>query len=105
MYLFEKPLIRGTLLKRKSQFTALIDIDGEELIAHIPTTNRIGDVENWKSQELDLLRKNFGNKRNFNSMFVKMNEIRNKVMHPSRGSLDDDEKMALVDFYIVLKKS
>lgn len=60
---------------------------------------------NWKSQELDLLRKNFGNKRNFNSMFVKMNEIRNKVKHPSRGSLDDDEKMALVDFYIVLKKS
>ena len=46
MYLFEKPLIRGTLLKRKSQFTALIGIDGEELIAHIPTTNRIGDVEN-----------------------------------------------------------
>ena len=46
MYLFEKPLIRGTLLKRKSQFTALIDIGGEELIAHIPTTNRIGDVEN-----------------------------------------------------------
>ena len=24
-YLFEKPLIRGTLLKRKSQFTALVD--------------------------------------------------------------------------------
>ena len=45
-YLFEKPLIRGTMLKRKSQFTALVDIDGEELIAHIPTTNRIGDVEN-----------------------------------------------------------
>jgi sugar fermentation stimulation protein A len=45
-YLFEKPLIRGTLLKRKSQFTALVDINGEELIAHIPTTNRIGDVEN-----------------------------------------------------------
>ena len=46
IYLFEKPLIRGTMLKRKSQFTALVDIDGEELIAHIPTTNRIGDVEN-----------------------------------------------------------
>lgn len=45
-YVFEKPLIRGTLLKRKSQFTALADIGGEELIAHIPTTNRIGDVEN-----------------------------------------------------------
>ena len=46
IYLFEKPLIRGTMLKRKSQFTALVDIDGEELVAHIPTTNRIGDVEN-----------------------------------------------------------
>ena len=45
-YIFEKPLIRGTMLKRKSQFTALVEIDGEELIAHIPTTNRIGDVEN-----------------------------------------------------------
>ena len=45
-YVFEKPLIRGTMLKRKSQFTALVDIDGEELVAHIPTTNRIGDVEN-----------------------------------------------------------
>ena len=45
-YVFEKPLIRGTMLKRKSQFTALVDIDGEELTAHIPTTNRIGDVEN-----------------------------------------------------------
>ena len=45
-YVFEEPLIRGTMLKRKSQFTTLVDIDGEELIAHIPTTNRIGDVEN-----------------------------------------------------------
>lgn len=34
------------MLKRKSQFTALVEIDGEELVAHIPTTNRIGDVEN-----------------------------------------------------------
>ena len=46
MYQFEKPLIRGTMLKRKSQFTALVNINGEELTAHIPTTNRIGDVEN-----------------------------------------------------------
>lgn len=46
MYQFDEPLIRGTMLKRKSQFTAVVQIDGEELIAHIPTTNRIGDVEN-----------------------------------------------------------
>ncbi len=46
MYKFDEPLIRGTMLKRKSQFTAVVEIDGEEMIAHIPTTNRIGDVEN-----------------------------------------------------------
>lgn len=45
-YTFENPLIRGIMLKRKSQFTALVRIDGEEITAHIPTTNRIGDVEN-----------------------------------------------------------
>lgn len=46
MYRFEEPLLRGTMLKRKSEFTAVVDLNGEELIAHIPTTNRIGDVEN-----------------------------------------------------------
>ena len=43
MFLFERPLIQGTMLKRKSQFTALVSLNGEEIIAHIPTTNRIGD--------------------------------------------------------------
>ena len=46
MFVFDRPLIQGTLLKRKSQFTALVEVGDEELIAHIPTTNRIGDVEN-----------------------------------------------------------
>lgn len=46
MYRFDEPLIRVTMLKRKSQFTAVVEVNGEELIAHIPTTNRIGDVEN-----------------------------------------------------------
>ena len=45
-YLFEPPLIRGTMLKRNSQFTAAVEVDGEQFVAHIPTTNRIGDVEN-----------------------------------------------------------
>lgn len=46
MYKFNTPLIKGIMIKRKSQFTALININGEEITAHIPTTNRIGDVEN-----------------------------------------------------------
>lgn len=45
-YLFEPPLIRGTMLKRNSQFTAAVEVDGEQFVAHMPTTNRIGDVEN-----------------------------------------------------------
>lgn len=46
MYQFEQPLIQGVMLKRKSQFTAQAVINGEEITVHIPTTNRIGDVEN-----------------------------------------------------------
>ena len=46
MYIFDEPLIQGTMLKRKSRFTAVVRIGGEELIAHMPITNRIGDVEN-----------------------------------------------------------
>ena len=51
MYLFEKPLIRGVMLKRKSQFTALVSVYGEEMIAHIRadagTRTRISMVCSW----------------------------------------------------------
>lgn len=46
MYYFDEPLTRGVMVRRKSQFTASVLVDGKELTAHIPTTNRIGDVEN-----------------------------------------------------------
>ena len=46
MYRFEPPLIKAVMVKRNSQFTATVLLDGETIIAHIPTTNRIGDVEN-----------------------------------------------------------
>ena len=52
MYQFKEPLIKGKLLKRKSQFTALVDIDGEELIVHIPTTNRIRSISRLASESL-----------------------------------------------------
>ena len=45
-YHFDIPLTRGTMVKRNSQFTATVKVDGEQFAAHIPTTNRIGDVEN-----------------------------------------------------------
>ena len=45
-FIFKEPLIEGVMIKRNSQFTATIQINGETIIAHIPTTNRIGDVEN-----------------------------------------------------------
>ena len=45
-FIFDSPLIEGVMVKRNSQFTATVEINGETLVAHIPTTNRIGDVEN-----------------------------------------------------------
>ncbi|MDO5294490.1 MAG: DNA/RNA nuclease SfsA [bacterium] len=43
-YYFEEKLIEGTIVKRKSQFTMVINIDGTEVVAHCPTTGRIGDI-------------------------------------------------------------
>lgn len=45
-YFFDKPLIEGIMIKRNSQFTATVVVGEESFVAHIPTTNRIGDVEN-----------------------------------------------------------
>ncbi len=45
-YSFDKPLIEGIMIKRNSQFTATVKVGEESFVAHIPTTNRIGDVEN-----------------------------------------------------------
>ena len=44
-YTFENELIEGIIVKRKSQFTMIVDIDGEEVSCHCPTTGRIGDIE------------------------------------------------------------
>ena len=37
-YLFDRPLTRGIMVKQSSQFTATVEIDGQQLVAHIPTT-------------------------------------------------------------------
>ena len=44
IYKFKKPLLEGTMLKRNSQFTATVSLNGETFTAHVTTTNRIGDV-------------------------------------------------------------
>lgn len=44
-YLFEKPLQEGILLKRNSQFTMDVLLDGVTVKCHCPTTGRIGDVD------------------------------------------------------------
>ena len=57
-YLFEKPLIRGTMLKRKSQFTALVDIDGEELrpgVMHICPKGSEHSIINTGEEDLVML--------------------------------------------------
>lgn len=42
---FEQPLIEGLIIKRKSRFTIICNINGEEIICHCPTTGRIGNIE------------------------------------------------------------
>jgi sugar fermentation stimulation protein A len=43
-YKFKAPLIRATILKRNSQFTATVSLNGKEMTVHVPNTGRIGDV-------------------------------------------------------------
>ncbi|MCM1561805.1 MAG: DNA/RNA nuclease SfsA [Butyrivibrio sp.] len=44
-YLFDSELVEGIIVKRKSQFTMTVDIDGVEVNCHCPTTGRIGDLD------------------------------------------------------------
>ena len=44
-YYFDNELIEGVIVKRKSQFTMIASLNGEEVICHCPTTGRIGDLE------------------------------------------------------------
>lgn len=45
MYKFEKPLQEGKVIKRNSQFTMDVLLNGEIIRCHCPTTGRIGDIE------------------------------------------------------------
>lgn len=44
-YLFESPLLEGMILRRKSQFTMDVMLEGNSVACHCPTTGRIGDVD------------------------------------------------------------
>jgi sugar fermentation stimulation protein A len=44
MYKFKEPLIKATIIKRNTQFTAEVELDGETIIVHVPNTGRIADV-------------------------------------------------------------
>ena len=44
-YTFKNELIECIIVKRKSQFTMIVNIDGEEVSCHCPTTGRIGDLD------------------------------------------------------------
>lgn len=44
-YIFERPLEEGVIIKRNSQFTIDVELNGEVVRCHCPTTGRIGDLE------------------------------------------------------------
>ena len=44
-FIFESPLAEGVITKRKSQFTIIVNIDGQDVSCHCPTTGRVGDMD------------------------------------------------------------
>jgi hypothetical protein len=44
-YIFDTPLIEGIIQKRKTQYTMSIEVSGEYIACHCPTSSRIGDIE------------------------------------------------------------
>ena len=44
-YTFDTELVEGIIIKRKSQFTMVVNINGVEFNCHCPTTGRIGDID------------------------------------------------------------
>ena len=45
MYKFKEPLIKAKIIKRDTQFTATVSLNGEVITVHVPNTGRIGDVK------------------------------------------------------------
>ncbi|MDR2699150.1 MAG: DNA/RNA nuclease SfsA [Candidatus Methanoplasma sp.] len=43
--IFAEPLKEGVIKKRKSQFTMIVSMNGEDIGCHCPTTGRIGDID------------------------------------------------------------
>jgi sugar fermentation stimulation protein A len=44
-FIFETPLLEGTIVKRSSQFIMAVDISGKVINCHCPTTGRVGNIE------------------------------------------------------------
>lgn len=44
-FLFETPLYEGLIQSRKSQFTMIVEVEGELLSCHCPTTGRVGNID------------------------------------------------------------
>lgn len=44
-FVFETPIVEGGIEKRKSQFTMLVNFEGEVYNCHCPTTGRVGNLD------------------------------------------------------------
>ena len=44
-FVFEPPLTEGVIVKRKSQFTIIVNKDGKDYSCHCPTTGRVGNLD------------------------------------------------------------
>ena len=45
IYTFPSPFLEATILSRTSQFIINVNINGDEVRCHCPTTGRIGNID------------------------------------------------------------
>ena len=53
-YFFKQPLQEAVIIKRNSQFTIDVMLNGKEIRCHCPTTTRIGDIDLSGACRLDI---------------------------------------------------
>lgn len=58
---------------------------------------------NWEDLSVSNFRQYFVSNKDFNNRFVRLNLVRNKIMHPSKEPINEEEKQIVVDFYIATK--
>lgn len=119
MLRYENPAILMTAIEEKLK-SIVLQVPMSDIPEHIADELRRDQVVSWENayfrhyrkiiascwnrKEINEFKKLFESKNAFNIEYVKLNEIRNTVMHPSKGGLTLEQKQYLVDSYIKINE-